>query len=42
VIEVRQKPYTMAELLRQSDYSQPQPAGEREWADAPAAGGELL
>ena len=34
--------YTMAELLAASDYSQPQPAEEREWVDAPAVGGELL
>jgi antitoxin ChpS len=29
-------------LLAVSDYSQPQPADEREWVDAPAVGGELL
>jgi antitoxin ChpS len=34
--------YTLAELLAASDYSQTQPAGEREWVDAPAVGGELL
>jgi antitoxin ChpS len=34
--------YTLAELLAMSDYSQPQPAEEREWVDAPAVGGELL
>ena len=34
--------YTLAELLAASDYSQPQPAEEREWVDAPAVGGELL
>lgn len=34
--------YTMAELLAASDYSQPQPPEEREWVDAPPAGGELL
>lgn len=39
--EVRQR-YTMAELLAESDYSQPQPAEEREWVDAPAVGGELI
>jgi len=33
--------YMLAELLAASDYSQPQPADEREWVDAPAAGGEL-
>lgn len=39
--EVRKR-YTMAELLAESDYSQPQPAEEREWVDAPAVGGELI
>ena len=34
--------YTMAELMAASDYSQPQPAEEREWIDAPSVGGELL
>lgn len=34
--------YTLAELLAASDYSQPQPASEREWVDAPAVGGELI
>jgi antitoxin ChpS len=34
--------YTLAELLAASDYSQPQPAEEREWVDAPAVGRELL
>ena len=34
--------YSLAELLAVSDYSQPQPADEREWVDAPAVGGELL
>lgn len=34
--------YTLAELLVMSDYSQPQPAEEREWINAPAVGGELL
>jgi antitoxin ChpS len=34
--------YTLAELLAASDYSQQQPASEREWGDAPAAGGELI
>ncbi|CAK0753955.1 Antitoxin PemI [Gammaproteobacteria bacterium] len=33
--------YTLAELLAASDYSQPQPAEEREWVDAPAVGREL-
>ena len=34
--------YTLEELLAASDYSQPQPAEEREWVDAPAVGGELI
>lgn len=34
--------YTLVELLAVSDYSQPQPADEREWVDAPAIGEELL
>ncbi len=34
--------YTVSELLAESDYSQPQPAQEREWIDAPAVGDELL
>ena len=34
--------YTLTELLAASDYSQPQPAEEREWVDAPAVGGELI
>jgi antitoxin ChpS len=34
--------YTLDELLAASDFSQPQPPEEREWIDAPAAGGELL
>lgn len=43
VVEPQPKPrYTMAELLAQSDYAQPQPAEEREWVDAPAVGKELL
>ena len=43
VIETRPRlRYTMAELLNASDYSPDQPAAEREWVDAPAAGGELL
>ncbi len=33
--------YTLAELLAASDYSQSQPAEEREWVDAPVVGGEL-
>ena len=43
VIDPKPRPhYTLAELLAASDYSQPQPAEEREWVDAPAVGGELI
>lgn len=43
VIEPKPRPrYTLAELLAASDYSQPQPAEEREWVDAPALGREPL
>ena len=43
VVEPRPRTrYTLAELLAASDYSQPQPAEEREWVDAPAAGQELI
>jgi antitoxin ChpS len=43
IVEPKSRPrYTLAELLAASDYSQPQPPEEREWADAPAVGGELL
>lgn len=43
VVDPRPGPrYTLAELLEASDYSSPQPAEEREWVDAPAAGGETL
>ena len=43
VVEPQTRPrYTLSELLDTSDYSQPQPAEEREWADAPARGRELL
>ena len=43
VVEPQTRPhYTLAELLAASDYSQPQPAAEREWVDAPAVGRELL
>lgn len=42
VVEPQGRPrYTMAELLAASDYSEPQPADEREWVDAPAVGREL-
>jgi len=43
VVDPKPRPrYTLAELLAVSDYSQPQPAAEREWVDAPVAGGELI
>lgn len=43
VVEPSTRPrYTMADLLAASDYSQPQPAAEREWVDAPAVGRELI
>jgi antitoxin ChpS len=43
VVEPRLRPrYTVAELLAESDYSEPQTAEEREWVDAPAVGRELL
>jgi antitoxin ChpS len=43
IVDPKVKPrYTLAELLEASDYSQPQPAEEREWVDAPPMGGELL
>ena len=43
VVEAQPRPrYTLAELLAASDYSQPQPAEEREWVDAPAVGRELI
>jgi antitoxin ChpS len=43
IVEPKPRPrYTLAELLAESDYTQPQPAEEREWVDAPAVGGELL
>lgn len=38
----RKSRYTMANLLAVSDYSQPQPADEREWVDAPSIGRELV
>jgi antitoxin ChpS len=43
VVEPRVRPrYTLAELLAASDYSQPEAVTDREWIDAPAAGGEPL
>jgi antitoxin ChpS len=42
IVEPKPRPrYTLAELLAESDYSQPMPE-EREWVDAPAVGGELV
>jgi len=43
IAEPRQRPrYTLVELLAASDYSQPEPADEREWVDAGAVGQEIL
>jgi len=43
VVDPKPRPrYTLVELLAASDYSQAQPAEEREWVDAPAVGGELI
>ena len=43
VVDPKPRPrYTLAELLAASDYSQPQPAEEREWIDVPAVGDELI
>jgi antitoxin ChpS len=43
VIEPSPRPrYTLAELLAESDYSQPASPEEREWVDAPAAGDEPI
>ena len=43
VVDPKVKPrHTLEELLAISDYSQPQPAEEREWTDAVATGGELI
>ena len=43
VVEPQIRPhYTLAELLAVSDYSQPQPAEEREWVDARPVGRELI
>jgi hypothetical protein len=38
----RQRRYTLADLLAESDYSQPQTTEDREWLDAPAVGRELI
>lgn len=43
VVDPRPRPrYSLAELLAVSDYLQPHTEEEREWVDAPAAGGELI
>lgn len=43
VIEPQPRPrYTLAELLAASDYPQTQPVEDREWADAPTVGRELI
>jgi antitoxin ChpS len=43
VVKPNIKPrYTLTELLDASDYSQPQPAEEREWIDSSFVGGELI
>ena len=43
IVEPINKPkYTLDELLAQSDYSGSLNDDERQWLDAPAAGGELL
>jgi len=43
VVEPKPRPrYTLAQLLEASDYSQPIPPEQREWVDAPPAGGELI
>ena len=34
--------YSLSELLAASDYSEPQPASEREWLVAPAVGRESI
>jgi antitoxin ChpS len=35
-------PYTLAQLLDDSDYFQPMPTENREWIDAPRVGRELV
>jgi hypothetical protein len=42
LIEDKAQRSTMAELLKDSDYSQPQPSTEREWIDPPPAEDETL
>jgi len=40
VIQPMKRRYTLSELLAECDFSQPEP--DREFVDAPPAGGELL
>ena len=43
VVQPNPRPrYTLAELLKASDYGEPEAAADREWIDAPAAGREPL
>ncbi len=43
VIDPNPRPrYTLEELLKASEYSEPLTGEEREWVDAPAVGKELL
>jgi antitoxin ChpS len=43
MVEPNTRPhYTLEELLAASDYTQPEATADREWIDAPPAGGELL
>jgi len=43
ILEPKLRPrYTMAELLAESDYSQPMSAPDREWIDTPPVGRELI
>jgi antitoxin ChpS len=42
IVEPRpRRRYSLAELLGESDYSEPQSPEEREWVDAPAVGREV-
>ncbi len=43
IIESHPRPhYSLDELLAQCDLSRPLPAADRQWLDAPPAGGEIL
>ena len=43
LISPQPKPkYSLSELLAASNYSEPKPASEREWLDAPAVGRESI